>query len=65
MKFVRYGEKGLEKLAVLDAAGKFRNLSDEISDLTADTLEQITSLKINPEEYSRSRRKSAFGSLYR
>lgn len=51
MKFVRYGEKGLEKLGVLDAAGKIRNLSDEISDLTADTLEQITSLKINPEEF--------------
>ena len=51
MKFVRYGEKGLEKLGVLDAAGKIRNLSDEISDLTADTLAQITSLKINPEEF--------------
>ena len=35
MKFVRYGEKGLEKLGVLDAAGKIRNLSDEISEFNS------------------------------
>ncbi len=50
MKFIRYGNKGVEKFGVLDRAGKIRDLSDRINNLTVDTLVQLLKGKINLEE---------------
>ncbi|MCJ8323398.1 MAG: fumarylacetoacetate hydrolase family protein [Rhizobiales bacterium] len=38
MKLLRYGEKGLEKPAILDDDGNIRDLSNEIDDLAGDVL---------------------------
>jgi 2,4-didehydro-3-deoxy-L-rhamnonate hydrolase len=38
MKLMRYGAKGAEKPAILDAQGKLRDLSGEMADITAATL---------------------------
>ncbi|MGN6702135.1 MAG: fumarylacetoacetate hydrolase family protein [Burkholderiaceae bacterium] len=38
MKLLRYGAKGREKPGMLDGAGKVRDLSDVLADITADTL---------------------------
>lgn len=45
MKFVRYGEKGQEKPGVLDAQGRLRDLSDQVSDLSGEVLGRLGSLK--------------------
>lgn len=45
MKFVRYGEKGQEKPGVLDAEGRLRDLSDQVSDLSGEVLGRLGSLK--------------------
>ena len=46
MKFLRVGIKGKEKPAILDKNGKIRDLSSQIKDLTPDTLNFETILKI-------------------
>jgi 2-keto-4-pentenoate hydratase/2-oxohepta-3-ene-1,7-dioic acid hydratase in catechol pathway len=38
MKLLRYGAKGAEKPALIDAQGQMRDLSGELSDITANTL---------------------------
>ncbi len=38
MKLMRYGPKGAEKPALIDAQGKVRDLSDVLPDITAETL---------------------------
>jgi len=38
MKLLRYGAKGAEKPALVDAQGQLRDLSGEIADITAATL---------------------------
>ena len=38
MKLMRYGAKGAEKPAIVDADGKVRDLSGELADITASTL---------------------------
>lgn len=38
MRLLRYGPKGAEKPAILDADGKVRDLSGELADITANTL---------------------------
>lgn len=45
MKFLRYGDAGQEKPGVLDADGNLRDLSGLISDLSGETLEQLSALK--------------------
>lgn len=45
MKFVRYGDKGQEKPGVLDAQGRLRDLSDQVSDLSGEVLGRLGSLK--------------------
>jgi 2-keto-4-pentenoate hydratase/2-oxohepta-3-ene-1,7-dioic acid hydratase in catechol pathway len=47
MRFVRYGEAGAEKPGVLDAAGKVRDLSGVISDLSGDVLGDLP--QVDPE----------------
>ncbi|MGL4319589.1 MAG: fumarylacetoacetate hydrolase family protein [Paracoccaceae bacterium] len=49
MKFLRYGPRGAEKPGVLDAAGKLRDLSGVIADLSGDVLTRLNQLAINPE----------------
>ena len=52
MKLLRVGAKGAEKPAILDAAGRARDLSGVLSDITARTLQpaDLTTLRaINPE----------------
>ncbi|MGI3186429.1 fumarylacetoacetate hydrolase family protein [Nioella aestuarii] len=44
MKFLRYGDKGQEKPAVLDADGNLRDLSDQIADLSGDVLGRLSEL---------------------
>ena len=39
MKLMRYGAKGAEKPALVDAQGTVRDLSGVIADISADTLE--------------------------
>jgi 2-keto-4-pentenoate hydratase/2-oxohepta-3-ene-1,7-dioic acid hydratase in catechol pathway len=50
MKFLRYGPRGAEKPAVLDAAGKLRDLSGVIPDLSGEVLTRLDSLAIDPEK---------------
>jgi 2-keto-4-pentenoate hydratase/2-oxohepta-3-ene-1,7-dioic acid hydratase in catechol pathway len=50
MKFLRYGPCGAEKPAVLDAAGKLRDLSGAIPDLSGEVLTRLGSLNIDPEK---------------
>jgi len=38
MKFVRYGEKGSERPGLVDAAGKLRDLSAHLEDITPATI---------------------------
>jgi hypothetical protein len=38
MKLMRYGAKGAEKPALVDARGQVRDLSGELADITANTL---------------------------
>ncbi|MGH8406749.1 MAG: ureidoglycolate lyase, partial [Pseudomonas sp.] len=38
MKLLRYGEKGQERPALLDADGRLRDLSAHISDIAGDAL---------------------------
>ncbi len=38
MKFVRYGQRGLEKPAAIDAGGTLRDLSSVLQDITADDI---------------------------
>jgi 2-keto-4-pentenoate hydratase/2-oxohepta-3-ene-1,7-dioic acid hydratase in catechol pathway len=49
MKFLRYGPRGAEKPGVLDAAGKLRDLSGVIPDLSGEVLTRLDTLNINPE----------------
>ena len=46
MKLLRVGNKGKEKPAVLEANGKFRDLSSAIKDLTPDNLTHSTIEKL-------------------
>jgi 2-keto-4-pentenoate hydratase/2-oxohepta-3-ene-1,7-dioic acid hydratase in catechol pathway len=46
MKLLRVGNKGKEKPAVLEANGKFRDLSSAIKDLTPDNLTHLTIEKL-------------------
>ena len=55
MKFLRVGQKGKEKPAILDKDGKIRDISSQIKDLNPDTLNFKTLEKINwPEGFYRS-----------
>jgi len=45
MKFLRYGETGQEKPAVLDGDGQLRDLSGQIDDLSGATLGRLDSLR--------------------
>ncbi len=38
MKLLRYGEKGLEKPGLLDAANQIRDLSAHVKDIAGDVL---------------------------
>jgi 2-keto-4-pentenoate hydratase/2-oxohepta-3-ene-1,7-dioic acid hydratase in catechol pathway len=49
MKFLRYGPRGAEKPGVLDAAGKLRDLSGVIPDLSGEVLTRLDTLSIDPE----------------
>ncbi|NIZ02868.1 fumarylacetoacetate hydrolase family protein [Thalassospira lucentensis] len=50
MKFARYGERGSEKPALVDANGKLRDLSGHVDDIAGDILTRLDSLKsIDPE----------------
>ena len=50
MKFARYGERGSEKPALVDANGKLRDLSGHVDDISGDILTRLDSLKsIDPE----------------
>lgn len=46
MKLVRYGEKGAEKPALMDADGILRDLSAHVSDIAADTLSDAALAKL-------------------
>src|SRR5262245_58589226 len=46
MKLLRYGNPGQEKPALLDSAGKLRDLSGVVSDLTGGTLDRATLDKV-------------------
>ena len=46
MKLVRYGAKGAEKPAMLDAAGVLRDLSAHLGDITGDVLGDDTLAKL-------------------
>lgn len=45
MKLVRYGKAGSEKPGMIDSAGKLRDLSKHIDDITSANLSQISKLK--------------------
>ena len=45
MKLVRYGKSGAEKPGMIDSKGKLRDLSKHISDITPETMSQISKLK--------------------
>ncbi len=45
MKLVRYGKRGAEKPGMIDSAGKVRDLSAHISDITQSTMSQLSKLK--------------------
>ncbi|GGO99423.1 fumarylacetoacetate hydrolase family protein [Stakelama pacifica] len=47
MKLCRYGQPGHEKPGVIDSDGKLRDLSDVVSDLTAETLAQAFAADID------------------
>ena len=50
MKFARYGERGSEKPALVEANGKLRDLSGHVDDIAGDILTRLDSLKsIDPE----------------
>ncbi|KJE34707.1 2-hydroxyhepta-2,4-diene-1,7-dioate isomerase [Thalassospira sp. HJ] len=50
MKFARYGERGAEKPALVDANGNLRDLSAHIDDIAGDILTRLDDLKsIDPE----------------
>lgn len=50
MKFVRYGDKGREKPAVLDRQGRIRDLSGHIRDLDGEALSRLDELRaMDPE----------------
>ena len=42
MKLARLGTKGMEKPAIVDNAGNYRDLSSVIPDITGETLEDLT-----------------------
>lgn len=46
MKLVRYGEKGAEKPALMDASGMLRDLSDHVTDIAGATLSDATLAKL-------------------
>lgn len=45
MKFARYGERGAEKPAMVDADGKLRDLSGHVADLVGDVLADLDRFK--------------------
>lgn len=45
MKFARYGERGAEKPAMVDADGKLRDLSGHVADLAGDVLADLDRFK--------------------
>ena len=50
MKFARYGERGAEKPALVDANGNLRDLSAHVDDIAGDILTRLDDLKsIDPE----------------
>lgn len=50
MKFARYGERGAEKPALVDANGNLRDLSAHVDDIAGDVLTRLDDLKsIDPE----------------
>ena len=50
MKFARYGERGVEKPALVDANGNLRDLSAHVGDIAGDVLTRLDTFKsINPE----------------
>ncbi|WP_412775498.1 fumarylacetoacetate hydrolase family protein [Thalassospira lucentensis] len=50
MKFARYGERGAEKPALVDANGNLRDLSAHVGDIAGDVLTRLDTLKsIDPE----------------
>lgn len=50
MKFARYGERGSEKPALVDANGNLRDLSGHVDDIAGDILTRLETLeKIDPE----------------
>ncbi|WP_336080261.1 fumarylacetoacetate hydrolase family protein [Thalassospira sp. CH_XMU1448-2] len=50
MKFARYGERGAEKPALVDAKGNLRDLSAHVDDIAGDVLTRLDDLKsIDPE----------------
>ncbi|PKR60214.1 fumarylacetoacetate hydrolase family protein [Thalassospira lohafexi] len=50
MKFARYGERGAEKPALVDASGNLRDLSAHVGDIAGDVLTRLDTLKsIDPE----------------
>lgn len=54
MRLLRYGPKGEERPGLLDAAGRIRDLSDRLPDITPDTLvsDRLTRLSgMDPEEF--------------
>jgi len=54
MKLLRYGPKGEERPGLLDAAGRIRDLSDRLPDITPETLvsDRLARLSgMNPEEF--------------
>ncbi|MEQ9555859.1 MAG: fumarylacetoacetate hydrolase family protein [Rhodospirillales bacterium] len=54
MKLLRYGPKGEERPGLLDAAGRIRDLSDRLPDITPDTLvsDRLARLSgMDPEEF--------------
>ncbi len=64
MKLVRYGAAGREKPGLLDDAGRIRDLSGEIDDITPDMLapKNLAKLaRLNPEKLPRVKGKKRFG----
>ena len=47
MKFARYGEKGAEKPAIVDAKGELRDLSGLIDDISSKTVGGLAGINVD------------------